>query len=62
MFLDDAVSDTGGIKTDVCVLDRIGIDNSFSGCTGVDVTTGVDASNGSHLLKFCLLPHSRRLW
>jgi hypothetical protein len=30
-----------GVIIDVAVLDRIGIDNSFLGCTGVDVTAGV---------------------
>jgi hypothetical protein len=35
-----------GVTAGVGALDGIGIDNSFSGCTGVDVTEGVGVSAG----------------
>jgi hypothetical protein len=55
MFMDEAVLNTGGVRgantsshmvlfgvtIGVGILEGIRIDNSFSGCTGVDVTAGV---------------------
>jgi hypothetical protein len=50
------------VTADVGILDGIGIDNSFSGCTAVDVTAGVGATVGISVTADVGVINGFRLW